>query len=179
VLSGLLVAVSLLGSCAVNDPPTIQSSTGNAAGTRAVALISSDGDEGLRSVFQDHLRYAFRERGVPSQTEAPVLGDFAIAVLPAEVSIATAKTLDTASASSSVASEPSRPDLIVKSAPRKDRLLDNCDAVRYRASLVLFDRESGNRLHRAEGEAAGCATDAVPLAKLADLLVRDALLAPQ
>ncbi len=167
----LAATASFLAGCAVYSPPQIQESTGSAAGTREVAFIVSEGDSGLRVSFREHLQMAFRARGVVAQDDADVVGDFAIATMPAGISLASTKpnVIDPAGPS----------DIKAKSIPRDSKLLDNCDAVRFRASLVLFDRVSGERIHRAEGESEGCEGNSAPLDALAEVLVRDALLAPR
>ncbi|MEP2737293.1 MAG: hypothetical protein ABJP34_13460 [Erythrobacter sp.] len=165
-----LFASTLTAGCTVHSEPSIQGSTGNAAGMRDVAILETATDQSLRTAFAEHLKIAFRARGVPADSKAEIMGDFAVSTMPADMSIAT--------------SNPDAPDsstsagLIVQSAQRQERLFDNCEAVRYRATLVLFNRSSGERVHRAAGESQGCVDDPVPLNELADLLVRDALLAP-
>lgn len=165
-----LLASPLIAGCAVHSDATIQSSTGNAAGMREIALLSSDADQGLRIGFAERLAIAFRARDVPANPKAEIMGDFAVSAMPADMSLATSKPQTANSGASS--------DVAVQSKPRIKRLLDRCEAVRYRATLVLFNRSSSERLYHAQGESEGCADDAAPLNELADLLVRDALLAP-
>ena len=165
-----LLASLLIAGCAVHSEPTIQSSMGNAAGMREVALLPSDADQGLRKDFAERLEIAFRARGVPANPEAEIMGDFAVSTMPADMTLATSKTQTAASGTNK--------GVTVQSAPRRELLLDGCEAVRFRATLVLFNRNSGERLHRAQGESYGCVDDIAPLGELADLLVRDALLAP-
>lgn len=165
-----LLALPLIAGCAVHSEPAIQTSMGNAAGMREVALLEGDSDQGLRTNFAQRLEIAFRVRGVPANPESEILGDFAVSAMPANMSIATSKpqAVNTGASQS----------VTIQSAPRRERLIDGCDAVRYRATLVLFNRSSGERVHRAQGESHGCVDDAAPLNELANLLVRDALLAP-
>jgi len=69
--------------------------------------------------------------------------------------------------------------IVTQSAARKSRLLDKCEAVRFRATLALFGRKSGERIHRAESEAFGCKSDHTPLRQLAQSLVDNAVLTPR
>ncbi|MEO9463356.1 MAG: hypothetical protein ABJ242_11565 [Marinomonas sp.] len=161
----VLTSTPLLASCAVYSEPTIQDSIGNAAGLREVAILSSKEDAGLRIDFRKQLQLAFRARGVPSKDTADVIGDFAISTMHKDMSLASSRS-------------GGENGVVIQSAPRKSKFLDRCEDVRYRATLVLFNRTSGERVHRAEGESQGCKGDPAPLDDLADTLVRDALLAP-
>lgn len=168
-LTALCIAPSL-ASCTVHSEPTIQGSAGNAAGLREIAILSSDRDEGLRISFKRQLQAAFRSRGVPASSTAQVVADYAIAIMDDDMSIVPSGPDDENDISVGT------PD--GRLAPRIGSLLDRCDTVRYRASLVLYNRSTGERIHRAQSEGTGCAKNAAPLGELAQALVRDALLAP-
>jgi len=155
-----LALLPLISSCAVQTPPQILNSIGGAHGTREIFLSAADEDSALRASFRDRLKTAFIDRAIAYNDNADVMGDFAISTLPANVELA---------------STDSAP-LVTQSAARKSLLLDNCEAVRFRATLVLFNRKSGERIHRAESEAFGCEGDQVPLSQLAIALVDNSLL---
>lgn len=167
-----LALLPLISSCAVQTPPQILNSIGGAHGTREIFLSAADEDSALRASFRDRLKTAFIDRAIAYNDNADVMGDFAISTLPANVELAS-----TDSAPDSVHSDQtSQKSLVTQSAARKSLLLDNCEAVRFRATLVLFNRKSGERIHRAESEAFGCEGDQVPLSQLAIALVDNSLL---
>ena len=165
----IVALASLLAGCAVSSPAMIHESAGNASGIQTVTFILGEGETDLRKNFKQSLYSAFRERGVTAQEDAATIGDFAVAAMPADMSLASTNTR---------VSNPTGPnDVQERSTSRTRSLLDSCEAVRFRASLVLFNRETGKRLYRAGSEAFGCEGDPVPLEELADVLVRNSLLA--
>lgn len=166
----LSLASAILASCAVYSEPAIQESSGNAAGMQAITLLIGENDGELRNRFRQSLKTSFRARGVTSSDNAKYFGDFAISAMPSDITLAASKP--------NKAAPGSVLDVEVQSAARESYWLDGCKAQRFRASLVLFERESGNRVHRAESESVGCEDDSAPLAQLADILVRDAILSP-
>ena len=168
----LMVSLPLLSACAVRTPPEILSSTGGAAGTRDIALVVTDDDSALRTSFRNTLKEAFKDRAIAYSDKADLIGDFAISIVPADVELASTKPEN----ASNPANETS---IVTQSAARKSRLLDKCEAVRFRATLALFGRKSGERIHRAESEAFGCKSDHTPLRQLAQSLVDNAVLTPR
>ncbi len=160
-----LASTSLLAGCSAYSEPFIQDSVGNAAGLREVVILAGEEDAGLRIGFRKQLQSAFRTRGVPSNDTADVVGDFAISTMHKDMSLAATRS-------------GGENGVVVQSAKRDGKLLDGCKEVRYRATLALFSRKSGERIHRAESESSACKDDPAPLERLADALVRDALLAP-
>ena len=164
-----LALSSLLVGCVVHSPATIQQREGSAANVnvRTITLLESEGDQGLRTNFRNHLHRAFAEHAVSQDDAAEIIGDFAISSMPSEMALISSS----ADAGKAVTE--------AKSSARRAYLLDNCPAKRFRASLILFQRGSGEPIYRAESEAQGCINDPVPLAELADKLVDDALLAQE
>lgn len=173
-----LLILPLTNGCSVYSKPVIQQSFGNVANMREVVLLKDDTDTNIRSSFHERLKTAFGARGIAAQdTVRPTseeeqigqqfLGKFALSTMPADMSLASSKP--------QIGSKTARPEFKVRSRARGTYVFDGCEVVRYRASLVLFDTQSGKRVHRAEGESHGCVNDPAPLDDLADLLVGDAL----
>lgn len=160
-----LASTSLMTGCTTYSEPIIQDSTGNAAGLHEVAILAGEDVSGMRAAFQRQLQSAFLNRGVATSETANVVSDFAISSMNKDMALAATRTGDESGVE-------------VLSAKRAGRLLDGCKEVRYRATLVLFNRETGERIHRAEGESRACNGDPAPLDLLADALVSDALLTP-
>lgn len=171
-----LAMLPLLTACAVQTPPEILNSTGGAAGTRDIALLlPTDDESALRVSFRDNLKAAFKDHAIAYDEEANVIGDFAISTMPANVELASTAV----EASSASSNETPDETIVTQSAARKSLLLDKCEAVRFRASLALFERKSGERIHRAESEAFGCKSNQAPLRRLAKALVGNAVLSPR
>ena len=162
----VLASTPIMAGCVTYSEPTIQDSVGNAAGLREIAILASKKDAGLRIAFREQLQSAFRARGVLPNDAADVVGDFAISTMNKDMSLATTRSA-------------TETGVAVQSEPLKGKLLDGCKELRYRATLVLFDRRTGERIHRAEGESQACEGDPGLFDRMADMLVRDALLAPQ
>lgn len=175
-----LVAFTVSSACAVKSPPQILNSTGGAAGTQTIALVPSEQESALRASFRENLKTAFKDRAIAYSDKAKVIGDFAISISPADVELAsTIAEIKRAAPRESTDKAQDQTNIVTQSAARKSRLLDKCEAVRFRASLALFDSASGERFHRAESEAFGCKGDRAPLRQLSRALVGNAVLSPR
>lgn len=163
-----LVLTPLVAGCAVYSAPAIKDRTGKVAGLKEIAILAGDKDGKLRNRFREELQASFGSNGVKSVDTAETIGDFAISIIPADATIASSKA--------GIAKPATPSDINIKSEPRRSYIFDGCEAVRIRASLVLFDRASGNLLQRSEGTADGCKGETPPTQELAELLARNVLM---
>lgn len=171
VLSWALLACTLpaLAACSVSRLPEVTSRDGGAQGLQAINLQVDEDEKGLRAEFYQHLRDSLRESGIGLQESSKVIGDFAIGSTPANLTIGS-------SVPTIAATQPMNDrQVYVLADGRNDRPFDKCKATRFRASFVLFSRETGERIYRGEGESVACPDDAAPLEELADKLVQDAI----
>jgi len=159
----LLPALVFTAACAVSSPFTVNS-TGT--GVPAQASISLAGEETAgthRASLHSALQRAFATEAVTLSDDGKYLADFSISIRNAEGGLTT----------SIEAKDEAEIDWETK--PRDSRLLDGCDAKRMRATLVVLDRATGQRIYRGEGEATECDFSGDAMDGVARQLVRDAL----
>ncbi|MGB3469536.1 MAG: hypothetical protein WBA51_01785 [Erythrobacter sp.] len=171
--SALGAAVSmgaLLASCAVATPLAITSTGPGIARGSSVAMTMPEQSQSERGRFSNALGKAMMARNVEvSEVEpdkkAELLADFSVSITDASSGVLNGK--------GQYAEGEAEQDWITP--PRRDRRFDKCEAKRLRATLVLFDANTGKMVYRGSGEATDCEFDDADLAALADRLVEDAL----
>ena len=168
-MSGLLspkpAAVTLmtlsLTACAVTVPVNVTTTTGALPAGSSVELANYDRNESMRAHFGDALSEAFSSADIGLRGDGPVIAEFAIASRAADSGLADPET--------------STPENIVwRSQPRNPDWLDECNAMRMRATLVLLSREDGSLLYRGVAEAIDCDFSDAQYDAMADALVNDA-----
>ena len=160
-----LLAASLLSACAVSTPVSIASTSGQLPPQAAVQVAPVEEDNSLRATFATALKNALASQiaslGSASNSTAPVIAEFAIAMRDAKTGVADPAESDAAA-------------IAWESRPRNHHIFDNCSAQRLRATLVLLNREDGQMLYRGVGEADACNYSNAQMAELARALVTDA-----
>lgn len=164
----LILGTLSVSACAIATPATITSTTSSAPITaqaiNGVELIGAPDETGLRAALQSELTRALGARGVPEQSGADHIADFAVSERPA------ATGLLPVSEETDAAGHP-EPAF-------KSRWYDKCKPSRISASLVIYARANGTIATKASGEFLACPGDHSQLDDLADLLVEQAI-APQ
>jgi len=158
-----MLAAFLLAGCAVQTPPEIRSSRGDAASLSAVQLVSGDPADTQRAAFYSALKAELTAQGITVSETAPMVTDYAIATSAADLELYASEAGKT--------EEP--PERIAD--PRESHWTDRCKATRIRATLSVFERASGTLRKSSIAHATGCADQAPPFDELAKLLVADVL----
>ncbi|UIP06877.1 hypothetical protein LY632_00305 [Erythrobacter sp. SDW2] len=145
------------------DPLAIDS-TGAGLSAQALVTMPADAPAGSDSArLGAALQQAFNANSVSVGKGGRYLADFAVSFRDAEGGLTT---------STAVADEKS---IDWQARPRDGRVFDGCKAQRMRATLVLFDQQSGAMVYRGEGEATDCSFSDEAMDEVAMALVADAL----
>lgn len=157
-----MLAIPLaLSACAVGAPPSIVASDGSLS-ERSVQLAPLEDNRGQRAEFAAAIERALGAHSVQLAHDAPLIAEFAIAERSA-----TAGEADPEASSNET--------IVWTSEPRDHEFLDQCDARRLRATLVLIDGRDGSLAYRGVAEATDCEFDSAYLDQMATALVGDAL----
>ncbi|WP_432201304.1 hypothetical protein ACRAQ7_03620 [Erythrobacter sp. W53] len=162
VLPPMLVAL-LLAGCAVQTPPEIRSSRGEAASFSSVHLVASDPANTQRSAFYEALKAELTAQGLTVSDTAPMVTDYALASSAADLELYASEAGKTEDPPEQIADA------------RKPHWTDRCKAARTRATLSVFERATGTLRKSSIAHATGCADQAPPFDELAKLLVADVL----
>lgn len=156
-------AILALVGCNVATPLALDS-TGPGLSAQALVAMPADTKPGSDSArLGAALQRAFSAHAVNVGKDGRYLADFAVSFRDAEGGLTT---------STAAAGEKS---IDWQARPRESRLFDGCKAQRMRATLVLFDRQSGAMIYRGEGEATDCSFSDEAMDEVAMALVADAL----
>lgn len=161
-----LVATSALGvaACAVQSPAVITSSVGEAPNALAqINLIEPDSGQAQRLALYSALKETLQTRGIGLSDDADTVADLAISVSPSPVGIYASEAGKT----------DQEPDALVTT--RKRRWYDACEAVRFQATMVIYNRADGELRKTSKAESVACGDSDLPVAELADLLAADIL----
>jgi len=155
--------VGLIG-CAVTSPPAIIASNAAPAGAiSSVNLLKPEDDQTQPGLLHAALVQEFTLRGVDISSDADAVAEMSYSVGPSSMGLYTNQT--------------GKPDseAVQIAETRKSHWYDECEAVRVRASLALFDRGSGELMGTSSAQSTLCA-DATPNhAEIAKLLISEAL----
>jgi hypothetical protein len=156
-------ALLTLAGCAVATPFALDS-TGQGVPARAVVALPAEAAAGSdQARLAAALQRAFSANAVSTAKDGRYLADFAVSLRDAAGGLTT----------STEAVDEQAIDW--QAHPRNRRLLDGCTAQRMRATLVLFDRQSGEMVYRGQGEATDCGFSDEAMDEVASALVADAL----
>lgn len=171
VYRGSMVAIigaMALSACSVTEPPVLRS-TGQMAGNGAgITLADAGGRGGRHAVLRAALEREFALYGIRMEPGRTVQGDYALAIAPARNGLAEAGGDGAPAAADG-------PDW--RAEPRRRRFLENCEAQRVRATLLLLNATDGGVTYRGEAEQVVCDVTDATIDDLAVALARDAMTA--
>ncbi|RGP39830.1 hypothetical protein BPTFM16_00105 [Altererythrobacter insulae] len=162
-ICGLALLANLLTACAVRSDPAITASQGTPPKIEAISLLEADAAQSDRIELRDAIAQALIARNVSVHEGAPFVGDLAVSVNDAEVSLLTAQ--------SGLNGPAPTPVIDI----RESSFADECKAIRMRAQFAVFARSANQISKMVVAEAIGCEGDALPIHELAELLVTEIL----
>ena len=162
-ICGLALLANFLTACAVRTDPAITSSQGAPFKIEAISLIEADAAQSDRTELRDAIAHALIAKDVSVDEGAPFVGDLAVSVNDAEVSLLTAQ--------SGLNGPAPTPVIDI----RERSFADECKATRMRAQFAVFERSTNRISKMVVAEAIGCEGDALPISELAELLVTEIL----
>lgn len=162
-ICGLALLANLLTACAVRTDPAIIASQGAPFKIEAISLLEADAAQSDRTELRDAIAHALIAKNVSVDEGAPFVGDLAVSVNDAEVSLLTAQ--------SGLNGPAPTPVIDI----RERSFADECKATRMRAQFAVFERSTNRISKMVVAEAIGCEGDALPIRELAELLVTEIL----
>lgn len=154
-----LLAIFLTSGCAVRDEATIKASTGALPASGTIDLVLPDETQADRLAFHAALTKAFFGSGRAIARDGQIIADFALSKIEADEELYFSEAGSEAPATTPIVDA------------RRGSILDKCSAIRMRAKLVAYERNTGNLIASSEAEAIGCDDEDTPFAALAALLV--------
>ncbi|MEM8724097.1 MAG: hypothetical protein AAGE86_01105 [Pseudomonadota bacterium] len=153
-----------MAGCAVQSPPVLTSSVGQAPSAIArIHLIEPDAEQAQRGALFAAMVQELRGRGVELSEDADAVADIAISVSPSPVGLY----------ASEAGKSDEEPEALATT--RKRRWYDACEAVRVQATLVVYNRADGALRKSSKAESMDCDDGEPPIAELAALLADDLL----
>lgn len=159
----LVILAAATAACSVSNPLAVQSSGRGLPADVAIALPVVPPEGGEAGRFTTALGKALAERSVRVAADGRYLADVALSVRDASGGATTSIAATNVNA------------VVWQAEPRRKRLLDGCRPQRMRATLVLFDRQTGAMAYRGEGEETACSFAPEDIEAAAAALVDDAL----
>ena len=151
----IVLAIGLVGGCAVNGPPLMRSTGDVLANNAQIAISAPREGNAYETEFSKALANALRDRKFSIVDDGDFVVQYGVAIRDASIGLVRAGDDDKAE---------------VVSASRNRLLLDRCDAQRLRISITVLDRQNGGAVHRSTADVNDCEFPSAQAATLADQL---------